>query len=356
MSNLYSISRRKFIGNLSTAALTTAISGKVFGSISHAETKPQESILASSKKDSQSWIPDRRPIAVIRCFAGIFEGRNGNKYGLTPFWLKGGVSWLEEELERLYKVGYRRFMINLPAGREKPPAGVKVPWASAQWQVLDDANIHTTTTGSVKQDFENLITPWLATHPDVQLLFYIGFLVKSAYDRDMDGAFIPDPNNPTHLEIVKANTDGFINLSSNKKNSQVGFRLDHSATPENRSGLVALSEWFASNKLVSVGGEAIPTEADKSGYLMPMPAFINKCPWLALHIVHRQRDPRRLWQFDPATTEVGVGLRKDTFEGLSLAQSTEILEDYHRRGCVFYVYGRAENPFDWEPLVLDTTS
>ncbi len=304
------------------------------------------------------WTPDRRPVAVIRCY----NGNKDNTYGLLPHWLDRGVPWLLEALETLWSRGFRRFMITLPAGRENLR---NIPWPSAQWEVLEDAGIHT-VSGSVRQDFTDHLPGLLADKPEAQVLFYLGFRIKSAYNRDMNEAEVPDLRRADHRRVVHANMDGFIYLTPDDARPQIGFRLDNSSIPDNRDGLVALSHWFRAQD-VSIGGEAIPTEAGSNA-----PVLVERCPWFGLYRYHRRLDPEGDWTFDRASTEVGVGLHpldsincldywggnQSELDRFRINDPAELVDEFRRRGCIFYIYYEFPSGApvsDWESLVLATT-
>ena len=313
-----------------------------------------------------TWTPDRRPVAVIPCF----NGNPNNIYGLSQHWLTQGVPWLRDTLTELWNRGFRRFMINLPAGREKPLEGTAPGFPSAQWQVLDTAGIHTIPGSvSVRQNLADLLTPWLADRPEAQVLFYFGFRIKRPDDRNMEDAVVPNMNRADHRMIVQANMDGFINLTPNACMPQIGFRLESASTPDElRNGLVAFSDWFRAES-ISIGGEAIPVHRN-GGFT---PVLVDRCPWVALYRFHRQRDPDRRWEFDPVDTEVGVWLHSiDRINSLSywsddaaalerfrINDPAEVIAKFRSRGNIFFIYysfnSEGAPVSDWEPLVLATT-
>lgn len=311
---------------------------------------------------SKIWRPDRRPVAVIPCY----NGNAGNTYGLSPFWFTHGVPRLREVLTELWDRGFQRFMLNLPAGRERPEDGTAPGYPSAQWQVLDTAGIHS-PSGSVQRDLAECITPWLADRPEAQALIYFGFQIKRSDDRDMEGAVVPDMNRADHRTIVEANMDGFINLTPNACMPQIGFRLESASTPELRDGLVALSDWFRAEP-ISIGGEAIPVDGN-GGFT---PVLVDRCPWVALYRFHRQRDPGRLWEFEPLNTEVGLWLHSierinslsywnddsAALEKFRINDPAEVIEEFRNRGNIFYIHYSvpiAGTPVsDWESVVLAT--
>lgn len=210
-----------------------------------------------------SWADDRyhEPVAVFSLFNGSWSD---NEFGLNPRWKEGGVRWLiyrshpssnwQGVLHESYKIGYRRFMLSLPAGRREIDLKGD-SWPSTQWCVLDHAGITplvpatSTNSGStINEDLENNLTPWLAEHPDVQVLIYIGFIIDCPNIREFsEKAHAPDVNNKKDLKIVRQITDGWLSLSPHKaidshssRISQIGFGFDHSGSgPEG----IGLSRW-----------------------------------------------------------------------------------------------------------------
>ena len=68
----------------------------------------------------------------------------------------------------------------------------------------------------MQQDLAQCITPLLSSDPDIQLIIYLGGVIKSATDRDAAGAWIPDPANVRDRRIMHANFDGFVALSPDR--------------------------------------------------------------------------------------------------------------------------------------------
>jgi hypothetical protein len=302
------------------------------------------------RKRRMRWKPDRRPIAVVRGYNGDHKNHT---WGLAKPWREGGVPWLVEELERLFVKGYRRFMISLPAGREKPPEGEKIPWPSAQWHVLDNAGIHAPSC-SVRQDFAELLTPWLKERPDAHALLYQGFQVASPYCRDMSLRRVPGLHSEKDTGVIYQNTAGWLNLSPCNRAPQIGFAFDNSSIPENQHVLVELAKTFRVWG-IRVVGEAIPLTPDNR---KPKWDLIKAAPWFGLLQFYRRFDKEKgrligvdvdgTWRFDPTRTEIGVGIH----EKLPFSDKTaeEVIRDFHARGFVFYVYGRGH-----DDMVLETT-
>lgn len=355
-----------------------------------------------------TWTPDRRPIRAIRCWAGNYCANDLNlhlytDFGLTPFWRNGGVPWILQELECMRRAGYERFLIFLPAGmkrRRRIPGQPNLRFPSAQYQVLDRDSRGQKTgiyskSGSVAYDFADLITPWLEANPEIEICFYTGFRIKSAFDREIpydettEGEnAIPNLSLSEHREIIHANTQGFLDLTPDSSSPQVHLGFDKSATSQDRDCFIELMKDFRSRS-IKVIGEAIPTDSESG---LPLECYYTQCPWLVLSKAHFQRDTGNLpnykatWNFDPKTSEVGIGLNKDSIlEYLEIGDERlyvprerygaacgvlpndeltdehklclfkALINDFHCRGCVFYSFAPAEQVLDWERYILEIT-
>ena len=283
----------------------------------------QQSAPRAQLRPWPDWAADRRPIAAIQLFNGTWGTDEHDVYGLLECWRvgsslpedqcggKGGVPWLMDEMRRRYKYGYRRFMLHLPAGREIHQRGKPLP--SAQWHVLDDAYIDT-VSGSVRQDFQDLLTPWLAAHGDVQVLIYQGLRFDDDFaypwlergDMDEEHATVPDLTIQRHLEVVRQNTGGWLSLTPRSlfgrlpARPQIGFAFDNTGTESTRDVLVGLVETevvFGRGVRVFVSGEAIPHESLPAPACQParlLPEYLDRAPWLGLMAFHVRLDPQRI--------------------------------------------------------------
>src|SRR5206468_2960576 len=162
--------------------------------------------------------PDRRPVRAI----ALYDGSADFAWGLNEHWVEQGVPWLLDTMDTACKRGFRRFMWSLPAGRLE----TDVPWPSAHWQLLDSSGITATISGSVRQDVPELLTPWLVNHPEVQVITYVGGVLKSAYDRADDEAWVPYPWYRPDRRDKRHSYYGFVTLSP-AGGHQIDFWFDN---------------------------------------------------------------------------------------------------------------------------------
>jgi hypothetical protein len=273
-----------------------------------------------------------------------------------------------DEIQRRHKsFGYRRFMLHLPAGRERSQRAQPLP--SAQWHVLDSAGIET-TTGSVRADFQQFLTPWLTMNPDVQVLIYQGlrfdgdFLPQAWLVRgnmDPDHATVPDLADPGHRTVLQQNTLGWLNLTPREKlapfpsRPQIGFAFDNTGIASTRDALVAVlkdTALFGTGVHVFVSGEAIPHELPSPPCVETslLPLYGAQAPWFGLIQFHREHDPAQLWSA-LSGTHLGFAVRdreKDTCAGDIALTDEEIranIRSAQSRGFVIIHYGGRHDRF-----------
>jgi hypothetical protein len=303
--------------------------------------------------------PDRRPVRAI----ALYDGSADFAWGLNKHWVEQGVPWLLDTMDTACKRGFRRFMWSLPAGRLE----TDVPWPSAQWQLLDSSGIIGTISASVRQDLANLITPWLMNHPEVQVIIYLGGVIKSAYDRTTDGAWVPDPWCPRDRRIMHLNFDGFVALSPPGRH-QIGFWFDNSSPAEKRRGEYRVVEWLRAQSLW-VGMEAVANDNDNDDFSTnkPIAPYVRKVAMFGVRHFYDPtvfptpapnaetlRDARARWRFDPQTSEIGFflwGYPEQLPHGLTLSEGEAMLRNYHERGFILGTYVER-----WEEVIMNIVS
>jgi hypothetical protein len=329
------------------------------------------------------WAQDRRPIAAFSLFNGTWERPDpvtsdpGDPYGLYECWRrgsqqpltecggKGGVRWLMNEIVHRHKLGYRRFMLHLPAGREMSQKGLPLP--SAQWHVLDSAGIES-QSGHVTTDFQKLLTPWLAQNPGVQVIIYQGLRFDASFkepwlergNMDIDHATVPDLTNSTHRHIVRENTLGWLNLAPHKgptltSRPQIGFAFDNTGLANTRDALVTVlndPDLFGAGVRVFVSGEAIPHSlpAPPCEYSTMLSTYEGVAPWFGLFVFHREHDPKKVWKA-PARSHLGFAVRNDEVDPCNMdvkltdSQIRQDISSAYRRGFVIIHYGGRHDRF-----------
>lgn len=305
--------------------------------------------------------PDRRPVRAIP----LYNGNPDHPWGLSDPWVEGGVPWLLETMIAAYRngSGFKRFMWTLPAGRESIPF---TAWPSAQWQLLDDADVGVfSRSGSVRKDLARLIEPWLEDHSQVQLIVYLGGIVKSPFNRTVDGARVPNPFSDIDLLIMHLNFDGFAALAPMGRPFQLGFWFDNSSPPEKRDKEYRVVKWLHSRSLWG-GMEAVANDGTgvanhpNADFVAKVPLFGIRSFWEPVTTVLPGETPppglvqltqaRAQWSFDPNTSEVGFfahAFRPEDPHGLSDQLGIEKLQNYHDRGCILGTYVER-----WEDAIL----
>ena len=302
--------------------------------------------------------PDRRPVRAIP----MYNGDPAHPWGLSAAWTNGGVPWLIETMEHAYGKGFRRFMWTLPAGRFLEP---HTPFPSAQWHVLDESGIHSVSQ-SVRDDLHTLVGAWLKERRDARIIVYLGGVIKSAYDRDVTGAHVPNPASVADVKLMNLNFNGFLAIrpDTTTKSTWVGFWLDNSSPPEKRDGEYRVVEWLRSRGIwggmEAVANDGIGIENN------PNPGFAEKVPMFGIRSfwepVVQYPDPNTLppvvialtkaragWTFDRQKTEVGFFLHgfPDGPFSLSEGEGHDKLQHYHDRGCILGTYVER-----WEDHIL----
>lgn len=255
-------------------------------------------------------IADRRPIKVIRPWAGLRD----HPRGLRPGWRTAAeyCDSLAGELDRGHASGFRRFVVMVPAGK---PHGQDHHGLS-HWHHLPHA---------VRSFLVEWLPGWLFDRADVVVSPYLGFHVTTGrrYHAPFSAARIPSSE-----EIADA-VEPWLALSPQP--GQVGIGLDASMRDDCRAGFLAFAEEMRARGVWTMG-EAIP-----EGPNGPHPdALLVPC-W-ARRALLEIRDPAHQWTWNAATTEAIVLLQR----GDSGAAA-----DYAARG---YVLASAHDDLDAEVL------
>ena len=266
---------------------------------------------------------DRRPVKVIKLWAN-------NKLGLHPPWASAdGVNWLKDELSAGYATGYRRFMLNLPAGH--PPGQRLMP--SSQWLTMSEER---------REQLLDMLPQWKADHPDTEISVYMGFPLS-----DPTSLWMPssrEAQTPSILDDWRWFQD---NLQGWTKCGVTEFGFDYAANPRHVASFVKVARVLAIAGIKCIG-EAIPRVEVHNGFAVAKE--VTLAPFFGLdHFIYERgfNDP---WHVDPRTTECGVGISKWMRFGSRASPilvTVEMIRDWVRRGWIPYVYNEI-----WDELVM----
>ncbi len=239
--------------------------------------------------------PDRRPVIMLRTWNGSWS--EANPLGLSPPYRGDDAGEvIARDLDRLYAQGWRRIMMLAPAGG---PQGVMIGkgftefWRrSPVWRrVMRDA-----------------LGEWTSKRRDATLGLYTGHLTREGKD-------------PTDQQIA-------THLSPWLEMGVREFGLDATSPPQYRDAFVRAARWLKRRGARAVM-EAFPVE---NGQIVQ--EFLHTSPMLALRKYAKVHDPKDQWRFDPANSEVWIGVGVDR----QVQPSEAALRRLHERGYVLLVY------------------
>ncbi len=170
-----------------------------------------------------SWTPNRLPAAMISFRTGLFCSSNGNYRGLQNWWydqddgaFDDGVSLdpmdeLRSRITDAYDSGYRRIILNLPAGTVR---GQDFP--SSQWWPIPQ---------SKREELACLILNWRADHADTQFEVYAGFAINDPSSLCMSAS------NAYTVPTIEAGTCGNLSTQGYMYYPCAGANTAHSPSP-----------------------------------------------------------------------------------------------------------------------------
>lgn len=297
---------------------------------------------------AQSQLPlpiDRRPVRMVNCF----NGDPNDSLGRAPWWADANdaeaVLNLRRQLDRAYGAGYSRFMLNLPAGH---PTGQHL-MPSSQWLTMPRQR---------RRRLMAMLPNWKQSTRErsVEIYVYAGFALSDPYSLDMTELGVT-PDIAPNWAWFQANWREWIEGCLID-----GIGFDTASKPEHRAAFVKIARVLSIAGVKCIG-EAIPLTSTESYEETPggdltggttVPAReVTQAPWFALDQFIATRDLRDTWSFNPATTEVGVGLRESMRmrDGSRVPVTEAHVRGFFSRGLIPYVYSSK-----WDILVMELTA
>lgn len=262
---------------------------------------------------------DRRPVRMIN----TFNGNPDDPHGRHRLWAQSdtkAIQWLERELNRAWRNGYTRIVLNLPAGRDRsfdPKTGKVVYMSASHWLPMSETR---------RNKLAAFCRSWLAEHPGATLGLYSGFdLDPDPTDINYLGHTIPDFSDEADREAMYGLIQPWI--------EECGFSevwWDVSSKPDRRDEAVRFSQWL-SQMGIKAGGEAMPRVLPSYNGKLDQ-SYLKAMPWMALVPYFRLHDGNQQWEVDPNTTEAFYAIRPGDD-----ATDLEILSAF-QRGFIPWVY------------------
>lgn len=320
--------------------------------------------------------PDRRPVKLINVFGGDWEH---NVTGNARWWVdemfprnahpdcderdhlddgclpqsprytarfdgNGIPDPIDELLSRLdehHARGWRRFVINRPAGQYQGP-GTGAVYASRE---ILPASQYWTMPRWKREALDVHLRRWIDSKRstglnDISVGIYVGFRIgEEVCELSSLGRWVPDLTRRLDVCAVHQNLQPWVNMGIR----EVWF----DATAGNIRGEPVLPSlppktmlWLSQSPnyrgIVRIGGEALPLEAPGGVYEQPNMYFISRAPFMATWSFYKGRpcsnpgrpcrDPTR-WSV-PVNSEVGIAFQFRDFP------TPAIVQDYVDRGFV----------------------
>ncbi len=178
---------------------------------------------------------DMRPAVFINFAPRIQTPENPHCYQRD--WLKPETAerWMRSQLAR-----GDRIIVRTPFGND--PKG----WVtSKQWHVAVEWR---------RRLFLRVLNQWLAEDPNRTFSLYIGTLFGDPYDRSMEGAVSPSPDDPVALRYFLTSIKPWLRATKIHR-----VWLDHATgPPENLKNVVKLAAWCRLNLDLTIGMESLP--------------------------------------------------------------------------------------------------
>jgi hypothetical protein len=314
-------------------------------------------------------VPDRRPVIKVGMFGGTCAFP---PHGLPAWWVdlndldgNGIVDSVDTFLQRLdgaYEKGWRRMVIQLPAGSYP---GLM---ASSQWWTMPQE----------KRDSLTVALPaWLADHPDATLGAYMGFMIADPCLLCMQGCYVctlcdgggepcglcpecsgipaaqyPLTTNAQDMCVVYQNVEPWIDAGF----YEIWFDYSGGTDPNRWQAMLRLAGNPDYAGRVKFGSEPIIVEHQGGGVHEPVMDAVERLAFTShrrYYEISGAGAPPEAWTFDPATTEVQVIFPNDAFcvdqvpgdgnpctdcpdwcDGVPDPPAIDVIYDYVQRGYV----------------------
>jgi hypothetical protein len=337
--------------------------------------------------DPADFVPDRRPAIKVGMFGGTCAFP---PHGLPGWWVDlddldgngivDAVDALLGKLDDAYGDGWRRMVIQLPAGSY---AGLM---ASSQWWTMPQE----------KRDSLALAFPaWLAAHPDATLGVYVGFKIADPCQLCMIGCFAcyadcdqgghpcelcpecastpvaqyPLTTSPQDMCVVYQNVEPWIDVGL----YEMWFDAAGGFDPVRWQAMLRLAGNPDYAGRIKFGAEGLAVRASGGGAAEPVMGAVRRLGYTSLRRYYENvsaNSPPEDWTFDPATTEVQVIFRDDSFcvdqvpddgnpctgcpdwcNGVPDPPAIDVIYDYVQRGYV--PRARSEMPAELMRRIFD---
>ena len=225
----------------------------------------------------------------------LFNGNLKDPFGRADWWADDdevAVATLGKVLTRLYGIGWRRFMLILPAGH---PRGRRY-MSSSQWGPMP---------GRRRDALMSMLPRWKAEHPNAKIYVYAGFNVS-------DPTSLPMPQLRSELVVPDITQDWSwfqANWRQWIEDCQIdGIGFDLASTKENRRAFVRVARVLAISGIRCIG-EAVPWNTRFwSRRKYPAPEAYRG-PWYILENYLERLDPKKQWRFNSMKTDISVAFR-----------------------------------------------
>ena len=252
----------------------------------------------------------------------LFNGNLRDLFGRAEWWAvkddEAAVATLERVLTRLYRIGWRRFLLFLPAGH---PHGRRY-MSGSQWLTMSPE----------RRDALMVMLPrWKAEHPDTKIYVYAGINVS-----DPTSLLMPQLRSELVVPDIIRDWSWFqANWQQWIEDCRInGIGFDFAGADKNRRAFIKIARVLAIAGIRCIG-EAVPRKTRLwSRRIYPAPEAYQG-PWYLLETTLGRWDPKKRWRFNPAITDISVAFRSKK----TLAE----LQEYLDRGFKLINYSKSND-------------